>query len=66
MMAARELNHSYTGTEHLLLGLLREEKGIGAQVLVHCGATLGRVTAALGTVVKDGAAVPPQRRRFPT
>ena len=51
MMEARELNHSYVGTEHLLLGLLREEKGIAAQVLVHSGVTLGRVTAALGTVV---------------
>jgi len=28
MTEARELNHSYVGTEHLLLGLLREEKGI--------------------------------------
>ncbi len=33
MAEARELNHSYVGTEHLLLGLLREEKGIAAQVL---------------------------------
>src|SRR5436189_248331 len=33
MSEARELNHSYVGTEHLLLGLLREEKGIAAQVL---------------------------------
>src|SRR5213592_1942825 len=31
MSEARELNHSYVGTEHLLLGLLREEKGIAAQ-----------------------------------
>ena len=30
---ARLLNHNYVGTEHLLLGLLREEKGIAAQVL---------------------------------
>jgi ATP-dependent Clp protease ATP-binding subunit ClpA len=33
MTEARELNHSYVGTEHLLLGLLREERGIAAQVL---------------------------------
>ncbi|MDP2789354.1 MAG: Clp protease N-terminal domain-containing protein [bacterium] len=33
MSEARELDHSYVGTEHLLLGLLREERGIGAQVL---------------------------------
>src|SRR5450432_2292504 len=40
MMEARELNHSYVGTEHLLLGLLREEKGIAAQVLTDAGVTL--------------------------
>jgi ATP-dependent Clp protease ATP-binding subunit ClpC len=40
MSEARELNHSYVGTEHLLLGLLREEKGIAAQVLVASGLTL--------------------------
>jgi ATP-dependent Clp protease ATP-binding subunit ClpA len=40
MSEARELNHSYVGTEHLLLGLVREEKGIAAQVLVDAGITL--------------------------
>ncbi len=40
MTEARELNHSYVGTEHLLLGLLREEKGIAAQVLTDTGITL--------------------------
>ena len=40
MYAARELNHSYVGTEHLLLGLLREGKGIAAQVLGEAGVTL--------------------------
>ena len=40
MAEARELNHSYVGTEHLLLGLLREEKGIAAQVLMDAGVTL--------------------------
>ena len=33
MAEARELNHSYVGTEHLLMGLLRESKGVAAQVL---------------------------------
>jgi ATP-dependent Clp protease ATP-binding subunit ClpC len=37
---ARDLNHSYVGTEHLLLGLLREEKGVAAQVLESLGVTL--------------------------
>ena len=40
MSEARELNHSYVGTEHLLLGLLREEKGIAAQVLTDSGVNL--------------------------
>ncbi len=45
MMEARELNHSYVGTEHLLLGLLREEKGIAAQVLADAGITLEQARA---------------------
>jgi ATP-dependent Clp protease ATP-binding subunit ClpC len=40
MAEARELNHSYVGTEHLLLGLLREEKGIAAEVLNQLGVSL--------------------------
>src|SRR3954463_14122157 len=40
MSEARELSHSYVGTEHLLLGLLREEKGIAAQVLTDAGVSL--------------------------
>ena len=40
MAEARDLSHSYVGTEHLLLGLLREEKGIAAQVLTDAGVNL--------------------------
>lgn len=40
MAEARELNHSCVGTEHLLLGLLREEKGIAAEVLNELGVSL--------------------------
>jgi ATP-dependent Clp protease ATP-binding subunit ClpA len=42
MSEARELNHSYVGTEHLLLGLLAERKGIAAQVLNDTGITLDK------------------------
>lgn len=42
---ARALHHSYVGTEHLLLGLLREERGIGAQLLVDAGVTLDAARA---------------------
>src|SRR5438132_2388861 len=45
MSEARELEHRYVGTEHLLLGLLREEKGIAAQVLTEAGVTLERARA---------------------
>jgi DNA-binding transcriptional regulator YhcF (GntR family) len=45
MSEARELNHSYVGTEHLLLGLLREEKGIAAQVMASVGVTLDATRA---------------------
>jgi ATP-dependent Clp protease ATP-binding subunit ClpC len=45
MAEARELSHSYVGTEHLLLGLLREEKGIAAQVLTEVGVALDAARA---------------------
>ena len=45
MSEARELNHSYVGTEHLLLGLLREEKGIAAQVLTDGDVSLEQARA---------------------
>ena len=40
---ALQLSHNYIGTEHLLLGLLREGDGVAAQVLVKLGADLDRV-----------------------
>ena len=69
MTEARELNHSYVGTEHLLLGLLREEKGIAAQVLTDAGVNLEQSRAEtlrlLGSdmpqpTAGSGGAVPPQ------
>ena len=40
---ARQLGHNYIGTEHILLGLIREGEGVAAQVLVRLGADLNRV-----------------------
>src|SRR5918999_1346261 len=40
---ARMLNHNYIGTEHILLGLIREGEGVAAQVLQKLGADLNRV-----------------------
>ncbi len=45
MAEARDFSHSYVGTEHLLLGLLREEKGIAAQVLNSLEVTLEEARA---------------------
>ncbi len=58
MAEARELNHSYVGTEHLLLGLLREEKGLAAKVLGELGIGLDEARAEtlklLGTDMPAG------------
>jgi ATP-dependent Clp protease ATP-binding subunit ClpC len=63
MSEARELNHSYVGTEHLLLGLLREEKGIAAQVLTDAGVNLDAARAEtlriLGTEMPQGGGQQP-------
>src|SRR5438552_18215086 len=40
---ALQLNHSYIGTEHILLGLVGEGEGVAAQVLVMLGGSLSRV-----------------------
>src|SRR6202011_5031529 len=40
---ALQLGHNYIGTEHLLLGVVREGDGVAAQVLVSLGADLSRV-----------------------
>ncbi len=62
MAEARELNHSYVGTEHLLLGLLREEKGLAAKVLGELGIGLEEARAEtlklLGTEVPTGSPEP--------
>ena len=40
---ARNLNHNYVGTEHLLLGLLREHDGVAAEVLMNLNLKLEEV-----------------------
>jgi ATP-dependent Clp protease ATP-binding subunit ClpC len=57
---ARSLNHNYVGTEHILLGLLRESEGIAAQVLMNLGLKLEdvrqEVLNLLGAGVDNGPA----------
>src|ERR1044071_4509062 len=43
MEEARNLNHNYVGTEHILLGLLREQEGVAAAVLMNLGLKLEEV-----------------------
>ncbi|MDP2719287.1 MAG: ATP-dependent Clp protease ATP-binding subunit [Dehalococcoidia bacterium] len=51
---ARRLNHSYIGTEHLLLGLLREGEGVASGVLESLGINLDKVRAETNRVLSQG------------
>ncbi len=51
---AQHFNHSYIGTEHILLGLLREEEGVAAKVLVNLGTSLNKVRSAVELVMGRG------------
>jgi ATP-dependent Clp protease ATP-binding subunit ClpA len=50
---AQRLHHHYIGTEHLLLGLLREGEGVGAGVLEHFGLSLQEVRANILQVLNE-------------
>src|SRR5271169_926689 len=59
---ARQLNHNYIGTEHLLLGLIREGEGVAARVLTNLGVDLTKVRSHVirllgerGTAAGSGA-----------
>jgi ATP-dependent Clp protease ATP-binding subunit ClpC len=52
---ARHLGHNYIGTEHLLLGLLREGGGVASDVLDSFGITLERTRAETARVLGEGA-----------
>ncbi len=51
---ARNLNHSYIGTEHILLGLVREEEGVAARVLTNLGIGLNKVRSAVEFIIGRG------------
>ena len=68
---ALQLGHNYIGTEHILLGLIREGEGVAAQVLVKLGADLNRVRQQViqllsGYQGKEQVAVGGNDRRRPT
>jgi ATP-dependent Clp protease ATP-binding subunit ClpA len=51
MGQASDMKHRYVGTEHLLLGLIEEEKGIAAQLLADLGVTLGLAREETGRIL---------------
>jgi len=55
---ARNLNHSYIGTEHILLGLVREDEGVAARVLVNMGISLPKVRSAVEFLIGKGEKPP--------
>jgi hypothetical protein len=60
---ALELGHNYIGTEHILLGLLREGEGVGAQVLVKLGAGRDQVRQVVVQLLAGYAGgMPPEQR----
>lgn len=64
MTETHDLNHSYVGSEHLLLGLLREGKGLAAEVLTDAGVTLEQARAeTLRLLGSEMPAEPPEQGR---
>ena len=55
---ARLLNHNYIGTEHILLGLIREADGVAATALDRCGATLDGARVEVEGIIGRGGAKP--------
>ena len=55
--AAEELGHSYVGTEHLLIGLLREKSGVAARVLEGCGVRVEKVTELINQLIAPNQSV---------
>lgn len=51
---AQHLNHNYIGTEHILLGLVREEDGIAAKVLANMGVGLNKVRTSVEFIIGRG------------
>jgi ATP-dependent Clp protease ATP-binding subunit ClpC len=55
---ARSLNHHYIGTEHILLGLLREGEGVGSQALVRHGMSSETARERVREIIGEGVETP--------
>ena len=51
---AQQFNHNYIGTEHILLGLVREQECVAAKVLVNLGVQLNKVRSAVEFIIGRG------------
>jgi ATP-dependent Clp protease ATP-binding subunit ClpC len=51
---ARNLNHNYVGTEHILLGLMREKEGVAAQVLSNLGVSTENIRENITNIIGLG------------
>jgi len=51
---AQQLNHNYIGTEHILLGLIREDEGVAAKVLNNLGVSMSKVRSAVEYIIGRG------------
>ena len=51
---AQRFNHNYIGTEHILLGLVRETDGVAAKVLGNLGVELNKVRSAVEFIIGRG------------
>jgi ATP-dependent Clp protease ATP-binding subunit ClpA len=63
---ALQLGHHHIGTEHILLGLIREGRGAAAQVLVRLGADLARVREQVIQMLEDARGEEPETRHAAT
>ena len=63
---ARRMNHTYIGTEHLLIGLLREGEGVAAGVLESLGVTLEKVRAETHRILSNSSTTSSQGSRSTT
>src|ERR1700740_3088677 len=61
---ARMLNHNYIGTEHILLGLIREGEGVAAKALESLGISLDAVRQQVEELIGQGPQAPPREIPF--
>ncbi|HRY30456.1 MAG TPA: Clp protease N-terminal domain-containing protein, partial [Elusimicrobiota bacterium] len=62
---AQNMGHNYVGTEHLLLGLIREEEGVAARVLENIGVRLDVVREEVISLLGEGHVAQPQQQHAP-